>query len=216
MKFVTLAFLSIIVLTGCDQPAPYGASVHNADVNISIKQLKKRISENITPLAPEVRQLATKLSSLDPSASINTTGDLNKAAIIHAYLCSNWKYVKDPSLAEYVASPSETISSNFAGDCDDFSILLASLLEAIGIETRVNIAFSSSNGGHAFVEARFYGKEQVIDRLSRASGLTHFKIGEGDSVWVNFDWTGDIPGGEFFKSDYGWIYYTQKDKWISY
>lgn len=214
MRALTILLICVMTLAGCDQPKPYaGFTPNNQDAWVN--DLKKRISINITPLVPEVRQLAIKLSSLDPSATKDNTGDLNKAAIIHAYLSSNWKYVRDPSLAEYIASPKETISSNFAGDCDDFSVLMASLLEAIGIETRLNMAFSK-NGGHAYVEARFYGRQKVIDRLSQASGLTHYKKGKGDSVWVNFDWTGDIPGGAFFESEFGWVYLTQEDRWISY
>ena len=56
-------------------------------------------------------------------------------------------YVSDPSAYEYVKGPLESLQST-AGDCDDASVLLGSLLGAVGIRSRFVFV-----PGHVYVEA---------------------------------------------------------------
>ncbi|MFQ5621135.1 MAG: transglutaminase family protein [Candidatus Nanoarchaeia archaeon] len=56
-------------------------------------------------------------------------------------------YVSDPSAYEYVKGPLESLQST-AGDCDDASVLLASMLGAVGIKSRFVFV-----PGHVYVEA---------------------------------------------------------------
>ncbi len=57
------------------------------------------------------------------------------AKALYYFVRDNFQYVSDPSAFEYVKSAEESLASG-GGDCDDASVLLASLLEAVGIDTR--------------------------------------------------------------------------------
>lgn len=56
-------------------------------------------------------------------------------------------YVKDPTSYEYVKGPLESLHST-GGDCDDASVLLASMLKSIGIPARFVFI-----PGHVYIEA---------------------------------------------------------------
>ena len=58
-------------------------------------------------------------------------------------------YVSDPRKDEYLADPKETWEVR-GGDCDDFSILLASLYEAIDIDASIAEVYNETYG-HVFV-----------------------------------------------------------------
>ena len=63
----------------------------------------------------------------------------------------NWKYVNDPKGFEYFSPASETIKLKLSGDCDDFAIVMAATLQAIGANTRVVMAYGEKSG-HAYAE----------------------------------------------------------------
>jgi len=58
-----------------------------------------------------------------------------EARAVHAYVRDNIRYIRDVHNLETLSSPIVTISIG-AGDCDDMSIVVASLLESIGAKTR--------------------------------------------------------------------------------
>ena len=58
-----------------------------------------------------------------------------QVARIRNYVADNIQYVKDVNGVETVQTPDRTLD-NKAGDCDDQSVLVASLLETIGHPTR--------------------------------------------------------------------------------
>ena len=70
--------------------------------------------------------------------------------------CLTWvklhiRYVADPRDVESVASPDATLKMQ-SGDCDDMSVLLASLLEAIGHRTRfVAFAYNTTDEPYSHV-----------------------------------------------------------------
>ncbi|UCD20544.1 MAG: transglutaminase domain-containing protein [archaeon] len=70
------------------------------------------------------------------------------AKVLFYFVRDNINYVNDPVAREYLASPAETLYGE-SGDCDDYSILLANLLQAVGIQTRYVFV-----PGHVFVQAR--------------------------------------------------------------
>lgn len=72
---------------------------------------------------------------------------------LYEYVRMNVMCVGDPD-EEYVASPCETILLG-GGDCEDHSVLLASLMEAVGIESRIIWI----PGEHAFVGISAEGME---------------------------------------------------------
>ncbi|UCC91915.1 MAG: transglutaminase domain-containing protein [Candidatus Aenigmatarchaeota archaeon] len=67
-------------------------------------------------------------------------------------------YVSDPRRDEYIAKPLETWDAR-GGDCDDFSILLASMYEAVGMDAKIVEVYNIGQG-HVFVIIKI---EQELD-----------------------------------------------------
>lgn len=67
-------------------------------------------------------------------------------------------YVSDPRKDEYVASPMETWNA-LGGDCDDYSVLLSSMYESIGMDSSIVEVFRPDRG-HVFIIVHI---EQDVD-----------------------------------------------------
>ncbi len=71
---------------------------------------------------------------------------------------------EDPPGIEWLQSPDVTLAANPAGDCDDKTILLASLYRALGVPVRlVVIATRSDRFSHVYLEARVGGRWLSLD-----------------------------------------------------
>jgi transglutaminase-like putative cysteine protease len=70
-------------------------------------------------------------------------------------------YISDPRGSDYWVGPGETLEIG-AGDCDDYAITMASLVEAIGGTSRIYLTET-----HAYA-AVYIGMEEDIDRISEA------------------------------------------------
>jgi hypothetical protein len=96
---------------------------------------------------------------------------------IFGFVQQNFNYVSDPRAFEYIKTPREALQAE-AGDCDDASVLLANLLQAVGIRTRF-----------VFIPQHVYVQAHMPDALRR------YRKGE----WINLDPTcshceiGEIP-----------------------
>jgi len=76
---------------------------------------------------------------------------------LHAFVRDNIRYVNDIRGVETLQAPERTLELR-AGDCDDKSILLASLLEALGYKTRFHaVGFRPGVLSHVFPEV-WHGK----------------------------------------------------------
>lgn len=98
-----------------------------------------------------IRELALSLVRNTPGHK-NFVGQIKA---LHAWVQNNIQYVKDVRGVETVQTPLVTIELR-QGDCDDQSVLLASLLESIGHQTRF-IAIKQNAFGpfvHVFTETR--------------------------------------------------------------
>lgn len=114
------------------------------------------INEALSNVFPDkYRSIAVRLST-------NACSSSSKLCYAKAlfYYSQNIRYINDPSAREYVQLPDETLTL-LAGDCDDKSVLLASLLESIGIDADVGV---TSN--HAFVRAQLEDAPFWINRDS--------------------------------------------------
>ncbi|MBN2043068.1 MAG: transglutaminase domain-containing protein [Candidatus Aenigmarchaeota archaeon] len=69
-------------------------------------------------------------------------------------------YISDPRDDEYIATPAETWNIQ-GGDCDDISILMASMFESIGLDASMVEAYNESYG-HVFVIVRI---DEDLDRF---------------------------------------------------
>lgn len=143
------------------------------------------------------------------------TYNLGQICNIFDYCYNNWKYVNDPRGHEIVEYASNTISNGLNGDCDDFAVLVCSMILSIGGEARINYAYDSDSG-HAFTEVNI-GKTKVNDYISKrykdvydGSGIWTRTDPEGNK-WLNLDWFANHPGGKYFDYTHGTTFYILQD-----
>lgn len=154
---------------------------------------------------------------------------ISQICSIYDYMVGNWTFVGDWSgleqfqYANYTLKKGNEVGSSGKGDCDDFSILLASLIESIGGTPRIIFAYSPS-GGHAYTEV-YLGKkdDKDLDRILRwlrseynANDINTHADPESDDVWLNMDWWKDSggakhPGGPFYQAATHIPVYIQED-----
>jgi transglutaminase-like putative cysteine protease len=84
----------------------------------------------VKPNDPIIKQVADKISTLSCNSN-----KICQAKAIFYFIRDNFDYISDPNRFEYVKSARESLISG-GGDCDDASVLLANLEEAIGVKTR--------------------------------------------------------------------------------
>ncbi len=133
-----------------------------------------------------------------------------QVAKLWTHVRGRWRYVNDPRGGEYFATASETIENDYAGDCDDFAIVLIAMITAIGGDARL-VMMDGPNGGHAYAEACIReSPEEAARRLSRHYRQTwdrylgrqrvdqiHFRSSNECGVWLNLDWNAGVPGGPY-------------------
>ncbi len=122
---------------------------------------------------------------------------------------ARWTYVEDPAGSDYFSPASRTITLGLKGDCDDFAILLAALIESVGGNARVVYAENGMTG-HAYPEV-FIGT--TPEEFEKAAGYIRqrYKVADvgchvtyRDNVpqyWLNLDWWSRHAGGSFFADD---------------
>ena len=113
-----------------------------------------------------IRELAMRLTrDLPPKDYIR---ELKK---LHAYVRDEIRYVKDIRGVETIQTPIQTLRL-CAGDCDDKSTLVASLLESLGHPTRfIAVGFRKNILSHVLVQTKVASK------------------------WINVECTENVPVG---------------------
>ena len=146
-------------------PAIEEVFVQNFEINLSDKTALNREDyiKLIKPNDPVVKQTADRIVSISCEGS-----KVCQAKALFYFVRDNFQYVSDPNSFEYVKDARESLATK-ALDCEDSSILLSSLLESIGIKTR--LAFIP---GHVYVQAYLPG------------ALKRYKT---EDSWVNLDAT---------------------------
>ena len=149
---------------------------------------------------PTVRNNAVALVSMSPGQF-----NLGQICDIFDFCYQNWSYVNDPLSSEYFAKASETLKNGLNGDCDDFAILMCSLILSIGGEARISFAYNN-NDGHAFTEVNIgttdrYAVENYLKSRYGYSELWHNS--DGENWWLNLDWQGAYPGAKYWDYNKG-------------
>ncbi|MBS1642395.1 MAG: transglutaminase domain-containing protein [Bacteroidetes bacterium] len=164
---------------------------------------------------PIVRDLSVKVAGRDPGSF-----NLGQICDIFDFLYKNWKYVNDPNGPDYFASASETIGNGYNGDCDDFAIIMCSMILSIGGEARVNTVFDNSSIGHAFAEVnigKFISNDFLIYMTARYSKYNLTKINYRQDIngnkWLNLDWQAEYPGGKYCQFNSGVSYFILQKYW---
>ena len=114
-----------------------------------------------------------------------------------------WTYVNDPPKREYFAKASAS-EETLAGDCDCHAIFLASCIRSIDVKTRIVLTRD-----HAYPEMGVSGKDwsSVVSLIKRelfpteSAGKKIYYHEEGDTYWINLDYTDAYPGGHFLDNN---------------
>lgn len=156
----------------------------------------------VRPSVPLVRDFAVELAA-EHSGAYHRSSDMRmpggtgvrQIAAIHRYVSAQWQYVNDPVVlrTNYYSPADRTIALGLAGDCDDFAVLLASAVEAIGGRARI-VHGNCADGAHAWAEA-YIGDEQawqtamqaLADAYPRHRVETRSVSHDGD-FWLSLDW----------------------------
>jgi WD40 repeat protein len=137
---------------------------------------------------------------------------INQVGAIYDSLVQGWNYLSDPSSKELYKNANLTLQDGMragtvgVGDCDDFAILISSLIDSLGGSTRIIFAYDeASRQGHAYSELYLGKKDSPL--VEDLNGWIKDEYGKpsvpgarltGDEVWLNLDYNGTYPGGSFF------------------
>ncbi|MBN1134431.1 MAG: transglutaminase family protein [Methanosarcinaceae archaeon] len=152
----------------------------------------------------EVREIAANAAKTYPGKY-----NIYQVCALFDYTKENIQYISDPRGTDYWALPNETLNIG-AGDCDDYSILLSSLIEAIGGTTRIYLTDT-----HAFMAVYIGNDPDHINKIVEAIGKyygsvpVHYTTDKYGS-WLMLDptsslYAGDLPSGTAPTTD-GWTY----------
>ena len=141
--------------------------------------------------------------------------------ILHAFsifkeVKSRWNYTYDPLNEDYFAKASSSLKSlelddDLEGDCDDYSILMAGLIKAIGGEVQlVRTIIKQKDGleiGHIYPELNIGDendleiytnliKTHLFPKESLKKPIYYYKDHDG-IIWLNMDYNDDYPGAYY-------------------
>jgi Transglutaminase-like superfamily len=161
------------------------------------------IAEAVRSSSPRVRDFAVKIASSNPGSyyrysngsPVPGTAGIRQILAIHRYIASQWRYVNDPLFApdDYYSPADRTIALGLAGDCDDFAVLAAASIEAIGGRTRI-LRGICTEGAHAWCEVYIGGAEAWRETLAilqeRFPGrpISFISPREPNDYWLCLDW----------------------------
>lgn len=129
-----------------------------AGTDQTINQISTFVVESLS--RRDVRLLAIKILQ---AAGASSKTPAKAAFALYQWVRSNIKYILDPVGVETVQDPEATLKVR-AGDCDDHTVLLASLAMAVGIPARfVVIGPHRDRFEHIYTELQFDGKWTPAD-----------------------------------------------------
>lgn len=172
--------------------------------SLTLGELKYLFDSYVDYDDPLVRHTALVIVAASPGEySIQQICKIYNYIRNEKYLTKGWSYIQDPRENDYYQSASETLKIGKdagyvgVGDCDDFAILMAALIEAIGGTTRIILADGPS-GSHAYTEV-YLGQlgdqnklmDEVIDWLKTEYNTNYIYLHadkKTKDVWLNLDW----------------------------
>jgi PKD repeat protein len=212
-----MIIIILIIIFSTTSVVASSTSTHFGEAR-SVEEIKKEINLKLNIGNHAVREEGRRLILEYPG-----DGTISQICSIYDYMVGNWSYARDTRGIEEFQYSNESLLNRHGkfsgqGDCDDFAILMASLIESIGGTSRIVLAYGPT-GGHAYTEV-YLGKAKGVDsdvermikwlkaRYNVSEIKTHNDMDTGD-VWLNLDWWIDPnngaeltkhPGGPFFKA----------------
>jgi Transglutaminase-like superfamily len=173
-------------------PTPYSrVPLLSGDAGVAqtIDQMRQLVDQALTD--PSIKRLAT-----DIVRGVPAFDDTAEAQALYNWVRSNIRFTKDAVNKEQLYPPSELLQIR-AGDCDDISMLLATLLMAVGYPARLmTVAANGDDFSHVYVEALIDGQWIPIDPARSDS-----QFGVAPPMYTRARWwsltdssQGDLPG----------------------
>lgn len=171
MKIIVGLFLILILILwlvphyGVKQnPEPsYIPKLNELEIpELDIPDVQSTDMRSYIQTTPEIKRVADKVVTL----SCPETSKVCNAKALFYFVKNNFNYVSDPLTFEHFKTPQESLNS-VNGDCDDSSILLSSLLQSVGLQTRFVFV-----PGHVYIQVR----------IPEAIGTY-----KQDNHWINLD-----------------------------
>ena len=151
-------------------------------------------------------------STIVSSILANNSGIYSIQAVADAFdwVCDHVVYTDDPN--DYWQSAGETLSWR-TGDCEDYAILLASMIGEMGGNARVNVI-----DGHAFASVYVGSNANLLGNISAAisshygTQLPVYFLNDTTGYWLVFDATG-FPYAGGLATLSGPVLYDQAHTW---
>lgn len=166
--------------------------------------LQQRIQQRVNYKDSVVRAFAVKNSLLYFDEYYFKFGQICRHLSLFKYIRENFKYVRDPNGFDYFASPQESIHL-MAGDCDDYSIKVASTFKAIGADIRI-----IWSPGHVYPEL-YCGNQKNFDKYAGAiysffekeigDKKIYYRLDKNGDYWINLDYTDNYPGAYYYSEE---------------
>ena len=155
----------------------------------TIDQMRSLVNEALTD--PSILRQAK-----DIVRSVPAFDDYSEAQALYNWVRANIRFTKDPVDKETLYPPSEMLQIR-SGDCDDISMLLATLLMAIGYPARLmTVAANGDEFSHVYVEGQVNGQWIPMDPARSDS-----QFGVAPPSYTRARWwsltdssQGDVPG----------------------
>ncbi len=191
-----------------------GQKFENKNVKFSKEQM---LREAIDFKEPVVRNYAASIAikHFSDQYHLSTNRKWVQFFSVFKEIYGKWNYVYDPIEDDYYAKATETIGQLsddqlFKGDCDDYSIMMAACIKAIGGEVKLVRTLVDQNDrqvGHMYPEVKF-GDEKDLETVvylikniffieeSLNKSVYYYQDSKG-FIWLNFDYTDKYPGGKY-------------------
>jgi hypothetical protein len=165
----------------------------------------RTVTECVLPLNVSVRDEAVSAVAKTPYG-ISADSDAWKIWQVHYWVSENIVYVSDPKGYEYFAYADETLTTK-AGDCDDFSILLASMYESLGLDAAVSYIDTDDDGESEHMTCLVYWAGDADSLLDEEKAiLKKMRLAvPGGKIFIRFLEAANLPS-EMGKYDHGiWV-----------
>jgi hypothetical protein len=143
LRWLIIIFVVGVVIVYFTSYKGHAVSYDEVMNNISdAEQYFEKVVIYVEPTQYEVRIRALSIVN-DAPDGIDVDSDAWKIWSINYWISSNIKYVQDPPGGYYTNA--YEVLKNKSGDCDDFSILLASMYESVGLDAALVLLNTDSN-----------------------------------------------------------------------
>jgi transglutaminase-like putative cysteine protease len=152
--FLMLAFIVPYYQIQVDPPPSRIPTIEEVSTITEYERIESNDIRDYVIVDSEIKTVADKIAVI----ACDSNQKKCQARAMFGFVKENFKYVSDPTSFEYMKTAKESLVNGAAGDCDDSSIALATLLESVGISTRFVFV-----PGHVYVEAWINNEWEPMD-----------------------------------------------------